>query len=486
MRASISQLTCRQPYFSVALLTLWVFFAVRPGYCADFFVSTSGNDSNDGSIDHPFATIPKAVSLVAAGDNIYLRGGTHNYSATITISSSISGTEGNLITLQNYQNEVPVLDFTEQPSGDAYKGIALNGNYWHLKGFIVQYAGHNGVRVLGAHNILERLITRSNGDTGLHLHAPASYNQVINCDSYLNYDPEEYGEDADGFGAKGPTDDSSSLGPGNAFRGCRAWNNSDDGFDFWHAGAGVTVEDCWAWRNGDNVWGDSPFTGNANGFKLGHGAGAHILIRCVAYDHRVHGIDINGNVTGVKVYNCTCAGNGGDDFFFDYSTGAHELRNNLSYLGGVTMDSGVDDQYNSWNGFTVTAADFASLDCKMDPIVDPAAYDNADSNGIDQPRGPDGGLPALSFLRLNRASLLVDGGIDVDEPYEGDAPDLGAFERLYGDCEPDGDIDLGDLACLAANWLDTDCGECNGANFDNYGGVDFYDFAMLADNWLQY
>ena len=102
---------------------------------------------------------------------------------------------------------------------------------------------------------------------------PASYNQVINCDSSFNYDPEENGQDADGFAAKGPTDSlpGEGLGPGNVFRGCRSWNNSDDGFDFWWAGNGVMVEDCWAWRNGKNVWNDPNFTGNANGFKLGQG-----------------------------------------------------------------------------------------------------------------------------------------------------------------------------------------------------------------------
>ena len=92
----------------------------------------------------------------------------------------------------------------------------------------------------------------------------------------------------------------------------------------------------------------------------------------------------------------------------------------------------------------------------------------------------------MSFLRLTWSSLLVDGGIDVGEPFEGDAPDLGAFERLYGDSEPDGDIDLADLECLVANWLTFDCGECNGADFDGNGDVDLYDFALMAGNWFRY
>jgi len=472
-------------YLLILLLTMGMLFGACPAYCTDYndyYVAPDGNDTTgDGSIGSPYKTITKAVTMVAAGGTIYLRGGQHDYSQTIQISKS--GDANNPITLQAYQDEVPILDFTEQPTGDDYKGIALNGNYWHLKGFIVQYAGFNGVRVLGAHNILERLITRRNGDTGLHLHAPASYNQVINCDSYLNYDPEESGQDADGFGAKGPTDDSASLGPGNEFIGCRAWNNSDDGFDFWHAGAAVTVKDCWAWRNGDDVWGDGGFTGNGNGFKLGHGSGAHKLIRCVAYDHKTHGIDLNGNTSGVKIYNCTCVSSAGKNFYFDEHSSIHKMRNNLSHLGSVTIYTEIDDVNNSWNGFTVTNADFASLDPKMNDITNPDTYSNADSNGIDSPRGPNGELPKLRFLRLARTSSLIDAGIDVNEPFYGDAPDLGAFEHIDGDCQPDGSVNWVDLWCLTSNWLDSGCGTCNGADFDGDSSVDLYDFAVMGSNW---
>ena len=468
--APVLQTARRWQCLSILLLTLGMLFAACPANGSDYFVAPDGNDLNDGSIDHPFRTITKAVEMVLTGDNIFLRDGQHDYSQTIQISSSKSGEDGNLITLQAYQDEVPILDFNEQPYGSASRGINLGGDYWHLKGFVIQYAGDNGINVKGSNNIMEELVTRWNSDSGLQLHGstspaiPAANNAVINCDSYENYDAPNHGQNADGFAAK------FKIGPGNEFWGCRAWNNSDDGWDFWDANNGVTVEDCWAFRNGDNIWDDPLFEGNANGFKLGHGAGAHVLIRCVAYDHRVHGIDLNGNTTGVTIYNCTCAESEGYNFYFDEHNDVHKMRNNLSHLGSVRIFDEIDDEYNSWNGFTVSDTDFASLD----------------PNGLDGPREPDGGLPALSFLRLTWSSSLVDGGIDVNEPFEGDAPDLGAFERLYGDSEPDGDIDLADLECLVANWLTFDCGECNGADFDGNGDVDLYDFNKLAGNWLKY
>ena len=73
----------------------------------------------------------------------------------------------------------------------------------------------------------------------------------------------------------------------------------------------------------------------------------------------------------------------------------------------------------------------------------------------------------------------------VGLPYYGDAPDLGAFEHIDGDCQPDGDVDFLDLRCVAINWLNLSCGTCNGADFSGDHNVNFFDFAIMADNWLK-
>ena len=70
-----------------------------------------------------------------------------------------------------------------------------------------------------------------------------SDNLFLNCDAYRNYDSYSEngrGSNTDGFGghpAKGST--------GNVFHGCRAWSNSDDGFDLIMAQEAVTLYDCW-------------------------------------------------------------------------------------------------------------------------------------------------------------------------------------------------------------------------------------------------
>lgn len=43
-----------------------------------YYVSTSGSDSNPGTIDRPFRTIQKGVDTVAADGTVYVRGGTYH------------------------------------------------------------------------------------------------------------------------------------------------------------------------------------------------------------------------------------------------------------------------------------------------------------------------------------------------------------------------------------------------------------------------
>jgi hypothetical protein len=47
------------------------------------------------------------------------------------------------------------------------------------------------------------------------------------------------------------------------------------------------------------------------------------------------------------------------------------------------------------------------------------------------PRKPDGSLPDVNLFHLAQGSNLIDKGINVGLPYNGNAPDLGAFETNY-------------------------------------------------------
>lgn len=67
--------------------------------------------------------------------------------------------------------------------------------------------------------------------------------------------------------------------------------------------------------------------------------------------------------------------------------------------------------------------------------------------------------------------------------------DLGAIHsfrnRIPGDINVDGNVDLVDFAQFAQQWLKTGCGDCGGADLaGNDGQVGFDDLKVLTDNWL--
>ncbi|MFY9150747.1 MAG: right-handed parallel beta-helix repeat-containing protein [Prolixibacteraceae bacterium] len=185
--------------YKIFTLFLLVFCSVQILPAKNYFVSTSGNDSNTGLlIDNPLKTIPKAIALAVPGDTIFIRGGIHMYSTTISVSKS--GTSAAKYTLMAYPNERPVLDF----SGTAFgkRGFSLSASYWQIKGIDFVKAGDNGMIISGGgNNVIEFCSFSENKDSGLQMGGGTHDNQIINCDSYYNADPSDYG-DADGFACK--------------------------------------------------------------------------------------------------------------------------------------------------------------------------------------------------------------------------------------------------------------------------------------------
>lgn len=81
---------------------------LSPCLAADLYVSPSGSDSGDGTIDSPLLSIQKAVDLATAGSTIYLRKGTFSPSANIQITKS--GKPGAPYVLRAYDGEVVIID----------------------------------------------------------------------------------------------------------------------------------------------------------------------------------------------------------------------------------------------------------------------------------------------------------------------------------------------------------------------------------------
>jgi len=376
------------------------------------YVAPLGDDAQSGTFDQPLKTIAKAHSLVNPGDTIFVRGGRYDLVTTITLSKS--GSQAKAIHLFAYRDEKPLLDFSGMIVASSNRGIRITGSYWYVKGLVIKGAGDSGMIINGSNNIIEFCAFFENRDTGLQLDNGASFNRIINCDSYNNVDPSH--GNADGFAPK------LGVGTGNYFFGCRAWNNSDDGWDGYLRGADdvtTTIENCWIFKNGYLKDG-SPSSGNGNGIKIGgsddktlkHNV---VIKRCLVFDNRVKGFDQNNNKGSMTLYNGTAYRNGTN---YSLSLALAETKtltlvNCLAFGSQGQIASFAFQQTNSWTlPLTVTAADFMSID----------------TTGVRGPRKADGSLPDVPFMHLAEGSRLIDAGTVVGIPFYGTAPDIGAFE----------------------------------------------------------
>lgn len=410
-----------------------------------YYVSPLGDDNAAGTIDAPFRTFAKAQAVVAAGDTVYFRGGDYVYtsgvntcaSRTDTVNAIVlnkSGTQDLPIRYWAYPGETPKFDFSTMTDDCRVKGFDIVANWIYLKGLEISGAPQQpgnllnneswGVWINGSHNRFEQLNIHNNMGPGLFI-SKGGGNLVLNTDSHDNYDPYSKsgaGQNADGFGVHIGVGD-----VGNVFRGCRAWDNTDDGFDAINAMESVTIEDSWAWSQGYIPGTTTPLAaGNGNGFKVGGfggayqaGAPVHVIRFDLAFNNKSSGFYANHHPVASQFYNNTSVNNRYDFNFLGIAPDGSDAnlaiaRNNLAFRQTLVInDAGTDEANNSWNlTHTVTSGDFQ----------------NVSAAGMDGPRQADGSLPVLPNFRLAAGSPLVDAGVDLGFAYNGSAPDLGAFE----------------------------------------------------------
>ena len=482
-------------FFSLALVFA---IAAAQSLGAVYYVATDGSDADAGSFAKPFASLNKANSIVKAGDTVWVRGGIYDLNDTV-FYARYKMTAGILLTASGesddkrihylaYPGERPVFDASNlpvaigtdhsdgTPEGAMYTSpIVISAKYLHLKGFEVRntpmkHNSNSGVFLHASkHIFLEQMESHHNAGPGFFAHdgaADGGGHIFLNCDAHDNYDPNGWqgdGENADGFGAHYQQ---SGEGDTTKFIGCRAWWNSDDGFDFINQEFPVVLENCFAMGNGYSDYGrGNPARGNGYGIKMGqstYGTGHHIIKQCVAWKNKMSGFYANYTNAGSQWLNNTSYKNGDREFSMASTlyaedgktrlaevaplTGdnAHVLKNNIAFpnklsqigecwekISSQNIDHYVDcpvGENNTWNlKLDLTEDDFESLD---DPSMTVTGKDLSQIAGMLGPRKADGSLPDVDFLKLKKGSRAMDKGESIGFPFAGDAPDLGAFE--YG------------------------------------------------------
>ncbi len=461
------------------LLALGLALSAAQAFGAVYYVATDGSDNATGTKEKPFATLNKANKVVTAGDTVWVRGGVYDlndtvffarYQMTAGILLTASGeSDDNRIHYLAYPGERPVFDGANLPVGIGREysdgtpanamytsPIVISAKFLHLKGFEVRntpmkHNSNSGVYLYASkHIFLEEMDSHHNAGPGFFANdgaADGGGHIFLNCDAHDNYDPTGWqgdGENADGFGAHYQRP---GEGDTTKFIGCRAWWNSDDGFDFINQEFPVVLENCYAMGNGYSDYGrGKPKNGNGYGIKMGqstYGTGHHIIKYCVAWNNKSSGFYANYTNAGSQWLNNTAYMNKDRSFSMASTlyakdgktrlaevaplTGdnAHVMKNNIAFpnklsqigtcwekISSQNIDHYVDcpaGENNTWNlNLDLTEDDFVSLD---DPSMTVTGEDLSTIPGMLGPRNADGSLPDVDFLKLKEGSRALELGL---------------------------------------------------------------------------
>jgi hypothetical protein len=385
------------------------------------FVAPWGSDRADGTFEHPFRSLREAASRAAPGHVIYLRGGVYDelgLAGTAYTSVRVSGTPDAPVLIKSYPGERAIIDGGKH----AYHPRQPNDGYSDSSPQLLQFVGEHTVwedltfrhgvgrafYIVGNHNVFRNIVSHDHHSDGIYLQG--SNNLIENCDSFNNYSISNGGNSADGLKMVNGNHIRTVFGShaetrGNIVRGCRFWNNSDDGIDIWSS-LDTLIEFTMSWSNGYGP------TGNGMGYKLGNASirhGGTVIRHSIGFANTSNNFDSNG-ATGITFLNNTSFAPGSIGFDLrastapaDGSEGRNTARNNVSFSARYVASAGgagpqPDHTHNTWN-LGITDPNFAS--------VDPAS---------------------AHFLTLSADSPAIDAGIDVGLPYAGARPDLGALE----------------------------------------------------------
>lgn len=336
-------------------------------FAAEYFVSTTGNDSNPGTIGNPFRTLEKAASVMTSGDTMYIREGTYQRTAWDLNVPSGGGTWAAATTIKAYNNEKVVItpqnsspglgaggtDIIRLPTGRSYiifDGLILDGlgNGTTSGGSMGFRFSRNATKPNPSHHI--RLINMeirytwdSNIYTGdsvnneyINLNLHHASNNVDNTGPYAIYIPSGdnlmQGCDIhhqDGYGIHNYS--GHSFKPNNnRFIGNYVHDNGKSGIRI-ASGVGVRVINNVVYNNGTGA--DDGYTGyNRWGIHLNSGDDHTVVYNNTSYGHPEGEVLIGPSSWNAFVRNNVLFALGAGYGVHIHSGGAgHVVTNNLVY-----------------------------------------------------------------------------------------------------------------------------------------------------------
>ncbi|WP_226002750.1 right-handed parallel beta-helix repeat-containing protein [Paenibacillus sp. BJ-4] len=162
----------------------------------EYYVATSGSDSNAGTTDAPWKTLQHAADVAPAGSTVYVRGGVYNQKLKIARSGSAS--QGPIV-FTNYGTETAIIDGT---------GLSVSGTEG-----LIELADVNYVIVQGFEIRNFTTASKNAVPVGIYVHGSGGFINLSNNkihdikNTVTPTDKDRLGRDAHGiavYGTKAP------------------------------------------------------------------------------------------------------------------------------------------------------------------------------------------------------------------------------------------------------------------------------------------
>jgi hypothetical protein len=225
------------------LLTVWCTEPVTGGSGLStpaYFVADTGNNAAAGTQVAPWRTVAYGLAHIAAGDTLYIRGGTYQEKVTMAASGLVTAP----ITITAYPGETAILDgnnWTLAAENNHWGiGLDVTGSYININDLEVRYFGGIGVEVTGSYVTMTNIYAHHNWQEGIIYYTPAQYGVVQDSRVWVNCLGNQYGTMFTGWAAALAAMPEGTTG-NHVFRRNHVWENWGEGVDV--AAAYCTVED---------------------------------------------------------------------------------------------------------------------------------------------------------------------------------------------------------------------------------------------------
>ena len=310
-------------YFNLCLFTIFYF----PAFATDYYLSSTGNDNNAGTMSLPWKTIAKLnTRSFRAGDKILLSGGS-TFFGNLTLGSDDSGSATNPITIGSFGQGRATINggegcciFIYNTSGIIVKDLILSGNW-------------------------DAVTQKGNTTAGLSIYIDLPNNTKLNYIKCENLEVKGFKTAGIGIGSW-PTDASFSGFHDVVVNNCEVHDNGDNGissYGYWNPASGlfshrnIKITYCKAYNNR----GITDKGNNSGSGIILSGVDGGLIERCVAYNNGELNNFSGGGPVGIWAWEAT---NVTIQYNESYSNNSKTLDG-----GGFDLDGGVSNsalQYN--------------------------------------------------------------------------------------------------------------------------------------------